>query len=231
MLFSTKPRYFLYMWNVKWIIHLNSKNRYIINKWDKFWRLTFLEELKINWRRCWNFKCVCWELRIINLYQVFSKNTQSCWCLSKEIHKKLNTKHGLSKNILYRTYRWILDRCNNLQNIYYYYYGWRGIKCEWESIEDFIKDMWEWYKPWLQIDRINNDWNYCKENCRWITPKENSRNRRSNIIYEWKCVLDWCTELWINPVTVYSRIRFWWSVERALFTPIKKNNNCLVIEK
>ena len=37
------------------------------------------------------------------------------------------------------------------------------------------------YKEGLQIDRINVDGDYCPENCRFVTPKENSNNRRNSI--------------------------------------------------
>jgi hypothetical protein len=31
----------------------------------------------------------------------------------------------------------------------------------------------------MQIDRIDNNGNYCKENCRWTTPAKNNQNRSS----------------------------------------------------
>jgi len=34
----------------------------------------------------------------------------------------------------------------------------------------------------LEIDRINNDGNYCPENCRWISHKENCNNKGNNLI-------------------------------------------------
>lgn len=40
--------------------------------------------------------------------------------------------------------------------------------------------MREGYKEGLQLDRIDTNGDYTKENCRWVTAKENCRNRRDN---------------------------------------------------
>lgn len=76
-------------------------------------------------------------------------------------------------------------RCENERNISYEYYGARGIKvCEqWNSFDNFYRWALESeYKPGLQIDRVLNNGNYEPSNCRWVTPSENSMNRRSNIL-------------------------------------------------
>lgn len=125
---------------------------------------------------------------------------------------------------IYKVFWWIQTRCNNSNFKQYKDYGWRGIKCEWESFEDFYKDMWDSYKEWLTIDRINNDWNYKKSNCRWITRYEQRRNNWMIISYKWKCLKDWCKDLWLNYMTIYTRInRAWKSIEEAL--EINKTKN------
>lgn len=79
-------------------------------------------------------------------------------------------------------FRWMKSRCNYKKNKCYSYYWWRWIKCLRETFDDFYKDMAPSYiehyeKFWekdTQIDRINNDGDYCKENCRRVTCKENN---------------------------------------------------------
>jgi hypothetical protein len=94
-----------------------------------------------------------------------------------------------------KIYTNMLDRCFNPRNICYKKYWWRGITCLWGSIDEFTNDMYESYKEHVKqywekdttLDRIDNNWNYCKENCRWATLKEQANNKNTNI----RIVIDW----------------------------------------
>lgn len=101
--------------------------------------------------------------------------------------KTTNFKHWLCWTKIYTIYRLMIYRCNyKLWKDYNsYWWRWITISDSWmQSPLNFYNDMFISYKEWLQLDRIDNNWNYCKENCRWVTPKENSRNRWNKIIME-----------------------------------------------
>jgi len=76
--------------------------------------------------------------------------------------------------------------------------------------------MKEWYSDKLTLDRIDNDWNYCKENCKWSTAKEQARNTKNNVKYNWLCISDIAELKWVSRSTIYSRIRKWRSIEEAV---------------
>ena len=55
--------------------------------------------------------------------------------------------------------------------------------------------MFPSYQEGLYIDRIDNDKGYSPDNCRWVTNKENNRNRTNNVRYRGLCVAEWA-EIW-----------------------------------
>ena len=81
----------------------------------------------------------------------------------------------------YIAWQHIKSRCNRSSHQFYRYYGGRGIKVcrKWsDSYEAFLADMGR--RPMgYQIDRIDNDGDYCPENCRWVPQVINAINRRA----------------------------------------------------
>lgn len=128
-------------------------------------------------------------------------------------------------------YQWIKSRCNNKNNIRYDRYWWRWIKCLWNSYDDFYNDMYESFKyhisvHWIMntsIDRIDNNWNYCKENCRWATNQIQRYNLSTSIKYWWLPLVEYCKEKNINYNTVISRMKTLW---RSLDKSIKWGRKC-----
>ena len=91
-------------------------------------------------------------------------------------------KHGLSKHKDYKMWVGLFTRCNNPRVKIYKYYGGKGVKvCErWNNFSLFLEDMGD--RPeGLQLDRINNNGDYEKSNCRWVTPKENNAGNKGDL--------------------------------------------------
>lgn len=84
------------------------------------------------------------------------------------------------ETILKTTWRNMKNRCDNPNHTLYEYYGGRGITYDkrWKLFKNFCEDMLPTYEIGLSLDRINNDGNYTKENCKWATQKEQAKNRR-----------------------------------------------------
>jgi hypothetical protein len=96
----------------------------------------------------------------------------------------------------------------------------------WNQFANFIADMG--LRPdGKTLDRINNNGGYFKENCRWATPTEQARNRRTNVSItyngETHCVAEWGDILGIKPEILRKRLRTGWSLERT-FTESPKTN-------
>ena len=112
----------------------------------------------------------------------------------------------------YNSWIHMIDRCNNPYSSDYKRYGAREIKIDpsWLSFEQFTLDMKITHKKGLSLERIDNNGNYCKENCRWATKREQANNRRTSkwITYKGatKTLAQWIELLKLKSSTVRQRL-------------------------
>ena len=88
------------------------------------------------------------------------------------------TIHGRSETRTYHSWANMKARCNGANPDNKRYYHDLGImyQASWEDFEVFHVDMGECPEGfWL--DRINNNKDYTKENCQWISKRDSNRNR------------------------------------------------------
>lgn len=141
---------------------------------------------------------------------------KSCGCWHRELSVAASTKHGHGKktDATYKAWVELKLRCCNPNNRAYKDYGGRGIKvCDrWlHSFENFLADMGERPGKEYSIDRIDNNGDYCPENCRWATDETQCNNRRSNINITYRgrtqTLMQWCEELGLNYVNARHMLR------------------------
>jgi len=166
------------MWVFTFMKNLISLSE-IIGKTGNWQVLEELDKVRVNGRlirkvRC---KCVCGKIKeVLFTHLRFGKST-SCGCIV--LHTKT---HGLTKHKLYGVWSSMKQRCYDKNKPRYKDWGGRGIIVSEKWRNDFM-EFYNWciengYEKGLQIDRINNDGNYGPENCRFVTAKVNSQNRR-----------------------------------------------------
>ena len=183
--------------------------KFIDRTGQKFGRLTAIsraETTKAGQTR-WFCKCDCGNETVVHVNNLINGRTRSCGCSP---HRR-GKKHNNVGTRLYRIWSSMIQRCSNLNQASYPHYGGRGIKVcnEWKS--DFVTFR-DWaldngYQEHLTIDRIDGHGNYCPENCRWATQREQQRNKRCNVKFLSQPLDEIAALTGINYHTLYHRLR------------------------
>lgn len=172
-------------------------------------------------KREWRCKCgYCGDEFDARFAHLKSGATRSCSC-QRAIGV---TTHGLSYHPHYHVWRNMIRRCDDRDDPNY---GGRGIKvCDrWrESFQNFLDDMGE--RPEGQtLERDDPDGDYCQGNCRWATRREQARNKRNNVVKEFRgvalCLAEWAEWADLPYNLVYDRVYHGWTIERSLLTGAK----------
>jgi len=184
--------------------------------------------------RYWLCRCKCGKEKKIRGSNI--PWTQSCGCMSK---RKYNAfKHGLSKTRIYCIWNGLAQRTMNPRNASWGSYGGRGIGIDerWKKFSGFLLDMGSSYsehcatfgEKQTSIERVDNNLGYTKENCRWATKEEQSRNTRCvrliTIEGETHHLAEWLRIANVSSVTFRTRLKLGWSIEKAIKTPLQNKN-------
>ena len=153
-----------------------------------------------------------------------AKYRSHCYgCISRIRKEKYKNDLHSSSNRLYFIWVNMRKRCQNIRCAQYKDYGGRGIRIctEWNMFDNFYNDMIDGYLPNLTLDRINNNGNYCKDNCRWASVKMQANNKRNNRVLtigqKTLSLSQWSEVTGINRTTISMRLnKYGWSVKDSL---------------
>lgn len=177
----------------------------------------------------WRCQCDCGTISDSQLgsHIVYGKSV-SCGCLRNEILSERRKTHGMSETTEYYVWLSMKDRCKNPSNKRYYSHGARGVTvCDaWDDFQNFYNDVGPRPSDKHSIERVDNDGNYCPENCKWETDAAQANNKRNNVRLtyngETKSLMQWCRHLNLSYSVVLARVSDrGWDTVRALETPCK----------
>lgn len=149
-------------------------------------------------RRIWKCRCRCGNETVVSENNLKNGSTKSCGCWKKTRFKEFNTKHGGAKigqtDRLYGIWKNMKRRCSSPKDSHYEVYGKKGVcVCnEWQDYSNFKE--WAYANGYDEaaeygqctIDRIDNDGDYCPDNCRWVNRVVQANNTSRNRYVEFE---------------------------------------------
>ena len=162
----------------------------IDREWQFFDRLFVIRRVENSksGKARWLCICDCDRHVIVSSDRFSHSKKMSCGCRNE------NSEPKYSHTKLYGIWESIKSRCCNPKVRGYKSYGGRGITVcdEWhKSFLAFRKwALANGYQEGLQIDRIDNNEGYSPSNCRFVTRKEQNRNKRNNVYFDGKLLVE-----------------------------------------
>lgn len=185
-------------------------------------------------RHHWWCRCRCGGITVQDWCNLNEKGRLvSCGCHRRAVLLANGAKRtaAMFRPPEWRSWKGMIARCIYPNNPRFKDYGGRGITvCQrWiNSIHDFLADVGAMPGPGYQLDRIDNNGHYEPGNVRWVTRKENARNKRNNVNLTLEgrtmCVAQWAEELGVSPQLLHARIRCGWPDAKVLTCPIRQRN-------
>ena len=175
----------------------------------------------------WRCICECGAQKDVSQDNLICGRSRSCGCRRGEAIARAKTKHDQCYTRLYEIWTGMKERCYNPAVASYKDYGGRGIKVCDEWVSDY-RMFSEWalangYTDSLTIDRIDNNKDYCPENCRWSDRITQANNKRTNINIEWKgevhTLAEWCRILGLPYKKTHARYKYYhWEIDTLFQT-------------
>jgi len=172
----------------------------------------------------WVAVCECGTVKIV--LGAHLKVLKSCGCWKRQYWQARITTHGQGGNgkarsKVYKTYLQVKERCENPRTQHYPLYGARGIRCEFQSFEEFYATLGDHPGTGYSIDRYpNRSGNYAPGNVRWATLAEQNNNKRTNINITYdgrtQTLAQWAHEKQMSVPRLHWQYYQGWSYERML---------------
>ena len=181
----------------------------------------------------WLCECNCGNHKqiIVRGTDLRQGRVRSCGCLFDEYINDMRDNSCKSEK-LYAIWCGIKGRCYVESNSSYKNYGGRGIQ-----VCDEWKNSYSNFKNWAinngynenamrgecTIERIDVNGNYCPNNCKFVTSKEQANNRRSNRLITingvTKNITEWADAVGLTNDCIYARLKLGWTEYNAVMTP------------
>lgn len=172
----------------------------------------------------WKCLCDCGNITFVTTSNLKANRVKSCGCLRIDQLVERSTTHNKRHISLYEIWKGIKQRCFNPKSKAYKNYGGRGIiMCE--DWKNNFEEFYNWsisngYVKGLTIDRIDNNSNYCPNNCRWVSRLEQANNKRNTIYLtinnKTDSLSNWLRFYNVNRSTYMTRIKYGKTPEQAL---------------
>lgn len=175
-------------------------------------------------------RCDCGTVKTVPLTYLRNGRSRSCGCYSRDQLIRRNYRHGQTDTSTYQIWRGMIGRCRARFAKKGERYAARGISvCDrWCDYENFLADMGERPDAKASLGRIDNDGDYCPENCRRETRTQQNRNTSRNHFIEFqgqrKTLSEWAERLGMHHTAILGRLRRGWTTEEAVSRPVDERS-------